>query len=86
MRRVFGHCALCTLQGYRRLAQESGFASVLERDITAHTLPTYTFMRALSVQLGSRAWDSTNLATRGIELISRIGAIRYSILAFRKPL
>jgi cyclopropane fatty-acyl-phospholipid synthase-like methyltransferase len=86
MRQVFGHCALCTLRGYRRLARDSGFAGVLERDVTAHTLPTYAFMRALAAQLGGRAWDSTNLATRGIELISRIGALRYTILAFRKPL
>jgi ubiquinone/menaquinone biosynthesis C-methylase UbiE len=86
MREVFGHCDLCTLRGYRQLARDSGLVSVLERDVTQHTLPTYAFMRALAVQLGGRAWDATNLATRGIELISRVGALRYHLLVFRKPL
>jgi SAM-dependent methyltransferase len=85
MQRAFGPCALCTLPGYRRIAATAGFAGVLERDVTAQTLPTYAFMRALSVQLGNRAWDPTDIVTRGIELVSRIGGIRYCILAYRKP-
>lgn len=86
MQRAFGHCALCTLPGYRQLARAAGFADMVQRDVTAHTLPTYAFLRALAVQLGSRPWDPTHLVTRVMELVSRIGGMRYRILVFRKPL
>lgn len=85
MTRFFGRCSLCSLKGYRKLMRETGFEGVLERDVTANTLPTYAFMRAFAAQLGSGASGSGNLATRSMEMTSRIGALRYQILAFRKP-
>lgn len=85
MQRAFGRCALCTVPGYRQLARATGFADMVERDVTANTLPTYAFLRALAVQLGSGAWDPTHLVTRAMELVSRVGGMRYRILVFRKP-
>jgi ubiquinone/menaquinone biosynthesis C-methylase UbiE len=82
---LFGHCKECTLNGYRRLARESGFAVVLEKDISDHTLPTYAFLLALPQHMGGKVPLGGVLATRCLEFASRIGALRYQVLAFRKP-
>jgi len=82
---VFGHCEFCTLKGYRRLAQETGFSIVHEKNITANTLPTYAFLRALRSHMRGEEPRSDSLAIHAMEFVSRIGALRYQVLAFRKP-
>jgi ubiquinone/menaquinone biosynthesis C-methylase UbiE len=83
--KVFGHCEFCTLKGYRRLAQESRFSIMLEKNITANTLPTYAFLRALRAQMRDEEPQSDSLVVHAMEIVSRIGALRYQVLAFRKP-
>jgi len=69
---------------YAKLAAETGFVQLLDRDITRHTLPTYPFLRRLRPRL--RELRSSAMAeTLFAELASRLGLLRYRILAFRKP-
>ena len=82
---LFGHCTACTLNGYRSLAREAGLEVVLEKDISDHTLPTYAFLLALPKRIGSTVPVGGVLATRCMGMLSRIGALRYQVLAFRKP-
>ena len=82
---LFGSCKACTLSGYRRLARESGLEVVHEENITGHTLPTYAFLLSLPQRMGSKVPPGGVLATRCLELTSRVGALRYQVLAFRKP-
>lgn len=84
MARVFGRCALATLPAYRRIARRSGFELILARDITGHTLPTYAFMQSLAGNAPAGRLDAAGRALRAMEWISRSGAMRYRILAFRK--
>ncbi|MDD2767262.1 MAG: methyltransferase domain-containing protein [Methylococcus sp.] len=73
-----------TTARYERLAAETGFLPVLDRDITRNTLPTYPFLRGLSPGLERRK-PSAVAETLFAELTSRLGLLRYRILAFRKP-
>lgn len=82
---LFGHCEVCTMSVYRKLAEETGFAFTSEKDITANTLPTYAFLRAMRKQLTNATWSSSDFATRGLELVSRLGMLRYQVLGFQKP-
>jgi ubiquinone/menaquinone biosynthesis C-methylase UbiE len=82
---LFGQCKECTLSGYRRLARESGLEVVREENITGHTLPTYAFLLALPQRMGGKVPPGGMLATRCLEFTSRIGALRYQVLAFKKP-
>jgi ubiquinone/menaquinone biosynthesis C-methylase UbiE len=85
LKRMFGHCEICTLKGYRDLAQQAGFEVTIEKDITMNTIPTYAFLRTLRVHLGGEVSYADVITTYCLELVSRIGALRYHVLAFRKP-
>ena len=83
--RFYGRCDFsCTLAGYRRLARRLGFHVAAERDITRHTLPTYRFLRTLgpiaSLQRGAAVTE-----TLAAEAVSRLGLLRYELLAFDRP-
>ncbi len=89
--RRFGFYGPCdftyTLADYCRLAKDTGFRLKVERDITRNTLPTYAVLRSLRVELrgdppSRRA--SAAAETLFAELVSRIGALRYLILAFQR--
>lgn len=82
---LFGHCQVCTMSDYRKLATEAGFAFTFEKDITANTIPTYAFLLALRKQLTSVKVSSSDFAMQGLKLVSRLGMVRYQVLAFRKP-
>ncbi len=82
---LFGHCSVCTLGGYRKLARETGFEFTFEKDITKNTLPTYAFLLDLRRQITGEISGGDVLATRGLQFVSRVGALRYQVLAFRKP-
>ncbi|QJD29838.1 class I SAM-dependent methyltransferase [Methylococcus geothermalis] len=73
----------CTADRYARLAADAGFLPVLDRDITRNTLPTYPFLRHLSPRL-RRLRFSAVAETLFAESASRLGLLRYRILAFRK--
>jgi len=70
-----------SLQKYRSLASETGFSSLVERDITANTLPTYPVSVKVLNQHGGtyRVQNSAAVADR----FSRLGLVRYMILAYR---
>ncbi|WP_255556386.1 class I SAM-dependent methyltransferase [Methylococcus sp. Mc7] len=74
----------CTADRYARLAAEAGFLPLLDRDITRNTLPTYPFLRRLSPRLRELRLSAV-AETLFAELASRLGFLRYRILAFRKP-
>ena len=69
-----------SLQKYRSLASETGFSSLVERDITANTLPTYPVSVKVLNQHGGtyRVQKSAAVADR----FSRLGLVRYMILAY----
>ena len=84
-RQLFGHCQVCTMRGYQRLAEESGFAFTFSKDITANTLPTYAFLLALKLQRTNTKLSRSDLGIHGLKLAGRLGLVRYQILAFQKP-
>jgi cyclopropane fatty-acyl-phospholipid synthase-like methyltransferase len=68
---------------YQRLAGRHGMECVAIDDVTAHTLPTYRFLRD---QLRRREQRKSFIrATSVLEWVSRLGLVRYLILTFRKP-
>ena len=86
-RQTYGHVdLLCTRDDYDRLAAAAGLAPAEARDITEHTLPTYDFLRA-----HQRAWKQAaearqyDRATGRLEVASRMGWLKYTILRFVKP-
>lgn len=89
-RYLFGDCKLSTIDAYRKLAQEAGFVVTTEKDITANTLPTYDFLMVLRQKIsgeGLQRW-MVHISVFGLhllKLVSRVGLIRYQVLAFRKP-
>jgi ubiquinone/menaquinone biosynthesis C-methylase UbiE len=84
-RQLFGHCQVCTISDYHKLAEDTGFALTSEKDITANTIPTYAFLLALRKQLTSAKVSSSDFAMHGLKLVSRLGMVRYQVLGFRKP-
>jgi ubiquinone/menaquinone biosynthesis C-methylase UbiE len=81
----YGHCRLDrTLADYRRLAAETGFRMVVERDITRNTLPTYAFLRRVARESGVPSITAA-IETIFAEWASRAGGLRYWVLGFQKP-
>ena len=67
---------------YARMAAAAGLRVVLDRDITSNTIPTYPVLHALlRAGPGARrmAWP-----TRLLDWASRLGFVRYRVLAFEK--
>jgi len=72
---------------YLAMARAAGLRLVVERDITAQTLPTYPvfldLLRARCVDVevtGSKLWP-----TRLLQWVSKLGLVRYRIVGFEKP-
>ena len=84
-RQLFGQCQVCTMSGYQKLAEETGFAFMFKKDITANTIPTYAFLLALRKHLNNATSRSSALAVHGLKLVSRLGMVRYQVLGFQKP-
>ena len=82
---LFGHCQVCTMSAYEKLAEETGFAFTYKKDITANTIPTYDFLLALRKQLTGATFSSSDLAMQGLKLVGRLGMVRYQVLGFQKP-
>jgi ubiquinone/menaquinone biosynthesis C-methylase UbiE len=82
----YGKCnILCTVSEYRNIAQKTGFTVQTESDITANTLPTYSYLRRLSQQY--RISSVYALIETGIaEGLSRLRLLMYFVYGFKKPL
>ncbi|BBA36462.1 methyltransferase type 11 [Methylocaldum marinum] len=81
----YGRCKFHnTLRDYRRLAEETGFIVRHEQDITSNTLPTYDFVRKLAKDMNVKT-VSAIIETLFAEWASRLGLLRYLVLAFEKP-
>lgn len=80
----YGRCNMqYALKQYQQLAAQTGFTWHVQRDITAHTLPTYSYLRRLAKhqRVSSRL---ALLETAVIELASRLRLINYCIYGFNK--
>jgi ubiquinone/menaquinone biosynthesis C-methylase UbiE len=75
-----------TLENYRRLASEAGFAVVEEMDATVNTLPSYPYTRSLMDRFGRSRIENfaNNSINRSMEWLSRQGLLRYMLMTFRK--
>lgn len=69
---------------YAAMARQAGLELVLDRDITAHTLPTYPVMQDLIARGRGERAAALRRATRVLEWCSRLGMIRYRVVAFSK--
>ncbi|MEA5505005.1 methyltransferase domain-containing protein [Halotia wernerae UHCC 0503] len=78
---TYGHIDNITLPAYRKLAQSTGFTSILEEDITFNTLPTYPLFKRILRESGHQ--DSSR-STGIVEWGSRMGLVHYWILSYRK--
>ncbi|MGR9100862.1 MAG: class I SAM-dependent methyltransferase [Gammaproteobacteria bacterium] len=80
----YGNCNVqCTLEGYRALAQRTGFETRLERDITSNTLPTYDFLRSMGIREGYSSLSAV-FETLAVEALSRTRLLKYLVLSFKK--
>lgn len=83
-RGFYGRCNVqYTDRDYRRLAEQARFDVSIARDITAHTLPTYAYLRRLARET-SVYNGFAMIETATLELLSRLGLMNYSIYAFQK--
>ena len=71
----------CTRERYLRLAADAGFALDRNEDLTANMLPTYPVLRRLVEDTGTHV-ATAKWATRGLEWLGRLGALRYALLSF----
>jgi ubiquinone/menaquinone biosynthesis C-methylase UbiE len=70
------------IQKYRALANETGLLPLVERDITANTLPTYPVTARVLKQNGRTYHDRDSAVLP--DRLSRLGLIRYMILAYKQ--
>jgi ubiquinone/menaquinone biosynthesis C-methylase UbiE len=68
-----------TLSEYQKLAQATGFKVGVIDDITRNTLPTYPVVNRLMMATGD---SDTYWSTKGLEIVSNLGLLRYVILEF----
>ena len=76
-------CVQYTQRDYCQLAHETKFDLLVERDITANTLPTYRYLRRLACEL-SFYNGYAMIETAALEMLSRLRLIKYCIYAFQK--
>jgi ubiquinone/menaquinone biosynthesis C-methylase UbiE len=83
-RGFYGKCNVqYTFAAYRQLADDSGFMTQAARDITANTLPTYSYLRKLAGEADFfNGYAMVETAT--LELLSRLRLIRYYLMTFQK--
>ncbi|MDD2660598.1 MAG: class I SAM-dependent methyltransferase [Methylococcales bacterium] len=75
---------MCSTGHYQRLAMKTQFNLQVERNITANTLPTYSYLRELARQQHA-APKKAMLETAAIELLSRLRWVNYYIYGLQKP-
>lgn len=71
---------------YAAMAKAAGLKVVLDRDVTANTVPTYPVLLDLLSAPGAPAEAARKMRfpTRLLEWVSRLGFVRYRIVAFEK--
>ena len=80
--RLYGSSDMrCTMTDYRRLARQAGLRLALRQDVTRHTMPTYPVLRPLVRRIAPDP-DGAELVIKRVEFTTRIGLLRYLILAF----
>ena len=89
VRKYWGHVdTTVTADGYRRLAQETGFECVVQDDITKNVVPSYPFILKLTRATVRQNGDSRlkeisgDFGLRIGELVLRAGLVSYMILIF----
>jgi ubiquinone/menaquinone biosynthesis C-methylase UbiE len=84
-KRFYGNCNVqCTSEGYKTLADKTGFNIVVENDITTNTLPTYSYLR--SIALKEKLFiPNAFIETLAVEIFSRIRLLKYQLFSFQKP-
>ncbi|MFZ2725503.1 MAG: methyltransferase domain-containing protein [Methylococcaceae bacterium] len=82
--RFYGNCNLdYSSQHYRQLAQQIGFNTLVEHDITANTLPTYDYLQQLANQQGIKH-KTARLETAVVAILSRLKLLHYYIYGWQK--
>lgn len=84
----FGRCNLRYSVGrYRRMASQTGFIPLVERNITRNILPTYRYLQMLLAQAAAieGITEKVAIAAGILKLISRLGLLNYYLLAYTKP-
>lgn len=86
IRKGFGEYADWANGNYKAMAQAAGLRIVVERDITAQTLPTYPVILDLlrASRVAGRAVDCIIGSTRLLQWVSKLGFVRYRIVSFEK--
>jgi SAM-dependent methyltransferase len=75
---------LCPVEEYRVMADGVGMTIAASHDITAGTMPTYTFLRDdLRTQPGKSAPVHAK-ATARLEVACRMGLLKYTVLSFTR--
>jgi SAM-dependent methyltransferase len=83
-RGFYGRCNVqYTVHDYRLLAEQMQFEILTARDITAHTLPTYAYLRNLARKTAFYNGFAL-IETAALELLSRLSWMNYYIYAFQK--
>ncbi len=72
-----------TLARYRRLAEDTGFRTLLARNVNDNTLPTFALLPAMRPVIEAHNKNSVR-EIRLFHAVSRLGLLRYSILSFAK--
>ena len=68
---------------YVELAREHGFELEGEDDVTPNVLPTYRVLRHVARRVG-RYVATAHWGTSGLEMLGKLGLLRYVILGFRR--
>jgi ubiquinone/menaquinone biosynthesis C-methylase UbiE len=80
--RLYGKSDMrATPADYRRLARDAGLRLVGNCDITVGTLPTYRVLRPLVRRIAPHP-DEAEAVIRRVQFTTRIGLLRYLVLAF----
>ncbi len=74
----------CSRDSYVKLGEAVGLSLIGEEDVTPNTLPTYSVVRRIARRVGVHL-VTAHLGTAGMELVGRLGLLRYMILALEKP-
>ncbi|MGZ8152628.1 MAG: class I SAM-dependent methyltransferase [Methylovulum sp.] len=80
----YGKCRVdYSAADYCKLAEQIQFNVSVERDITANTLPTYSYLRKLALKQKT-AGKGAMIETLSIEILSRLRLVKYYIYGFQK--
>lgn len=81
-----GKCTIITLNKYKKLAEQFGFTMKMH-DITANTIPTYTYLRYLRKRSGLGLFYKVNAGPciTLMKMAAEYRLLTYPIISFTKP-